>query len=58
LEAELQDDYADEVSLEKGSGGVFDVWMEEHLLFSKHSVSRFPEAGEIKAAIDSRLSTD
>jgi len=57
LAAELQDDYAAEVSLEKGAGGVFDVWMEERLLFSKHSVSRFPNAGEIKAAIDARLST-
>ena len=51
----MQDVYAAEVSLEKGAGGVFDVWMDEQLLFSKHSVSRFPEAGEIKAAIDACL---
>ncbi len=58
MAAELQDGYTAEVSLEKGTGGVFDVWMDEQVVFSKHSVSRFPEAGEIKAAIDARISTD
>jgi len=55
LAAELQDVYAAEVSLEKGRGGVFDVWMEDQLVFSKHQVSRFPLAGEINQAIAARM---
>ncbi len=50
----MQDLYAAEVSLEKGRGGVFDVWLEDQLVFSKHQASRFPHAGEIKQAIAER----
>ena len=51
----MQDLYAAEVSLEKGRDGVFDVWLEERLVFSKHQVSRFPHAGEVKEAIAEQM---
>ena len=30
-----------------GSGGIFDVSADGRLIFSKHRLGRFPEAGEI-----------
>jgi len=35
----------------KGSGGVFDVAVDGRLVFSKHEVGRFPDPGEVVAAI-------
>ena len=35
------------VELVKGSGGVFDVQMNERIIFSKHIKGRFPYEGEI-----------
>lgn len=35
-----------------GSGGVFDVFADEKLIFSKLKVHRFPEEGEIAALIN------
>jgi selT/selW/selH-like putative selenoprotein len=40
----------------KGSRGVFDVRLDGELLFSKHEVHRFPEPGEVVAALRQRLS--
>jgi selT/selW/selH-like putative selenoprotein len=37
--------------LEKGSGGVFDVFVDDRLIFSKHERGRFPDAAEIVEAI-------
>jgi hypothetical protein len=34
-----------------GTRGQFDVLADERLLFSKHAVGRFPEDGEILAAL-------
>ena len=39
-----------DAQLVKGSGGVFDVYQGETLLFSKHAEHRFPEVDEILAA--------
>ena len=36
-----------EVELIKGDRGVFDVWMNDQLVFSKHEVGRFPEVNEM-----------
>jgi len=41
-----------EVEFIKGSNGIFDVYADGKLLFSKHSAGRFPETEEIFAAID------
>jgi selT/selW/selH-like putative selenoprotein len=39
------------VELVAGSGGVFEVTVENRLLFSKRRLNRFPEQGEIAALI-------
>jgi selT/selW/selH-like putative selenoprotein len=38
------------VRLIEGAGGVFDVEVDGRLVFSKHKVGRFPEAGEVLEA--------
>ena len=38
--------------LVKGSGGIFDVYQGETLVFSKHVEHRFPEADEILGALE------
>ena len=36
-------------------GGVFEVVIDGELVFSKKALNRFPEDGEIFAAVESRL---
>ncbi len=36
----------------RGDGGIFDVYQDERLVFSKHRVGRFPEEDEVVAALD------
>jgi len=38
-----------------GSGGVFDVWVNGELVFSKKAVGRHAEPGEIRAGIAKAL---
>lgn len=45
-----------EIVFIKGGGGVFDVHLEGELLFSKHSVKRFPEIREALDLIEKALS--
>ena len=40
-----------EVQLVKSSGGVFEVTADDSLVFSKRSLRRFPEAGELEGLI-------
>jgi selT/selW/selH-like putative selenoprotein len=47
LGAELQDTFGAEVELKSSSGGVFEVVVDNRLVFSKKSLQRFPEEGEI-----------
>ncbi|WP_069806925.1 SelT/SelW/SelH family protein [Vulcanisaeta thermophila] len=35
------------VTLEPGSGGVFDVYVNNELIFSRHREGRFPESSEL-----------
>ena len=44
-----------EVQFVEGSGGVFDVFLGQKLLFSKHHEYRFPDSEEIIAAIRAEL---
>jgi selT/selW/selH-like putative selenoprotein len=37
----------------KGAGGVFDVRVDGHVVYSKHRTGRFPEPEEVVAAIAS-----
>ena len=41
--------------LVKGHGGVFEVSFDGQPLFSKKGLGRFPEPGEVEAAIEQRL---
>ena len=38
----------------KGANGVFEVIVDDELVFSKKSLGRFPDDGEVAAAIRSR----
>lgn len=54
MEAELKADYPDsEITLVKGSGGIFDVKCDGALVYSKHNVAgqRFPNSGEVSSLI-------
>ena len=48
LESELEKIYPDaEIKLVSSGGGVFEVMVNGNLIFSKKSLDRFPEKGEI-----------
>jgi predicted Rdx family selenoprotein len=47
LAAEIKKAKGIDAQLVKGSGGIFDVYEDERLVFSKHAEHRFPEADEI-----------
>jgi hypothetical protein len=47
LAAEIKKAKGVDAQLIKGSGGIFDVYDGEKLIFSKHEEHRFPDAGEI-----------
>jgi len=51
LEDELRDLFGAEVELIASSGGVFEVDVDGKNIFSKKSLSRFPEEGEIAALL-------
>jgi len=43
------------VSLVPGSGGVFELWLDRTLIFSRKEAQRFPEAKEIKQLVRDRI---
>ena len=55
LEVELTNDFPEaDVSLISSGGGVFEISLDDDLIFSKKSLNRFPEDGEIKKIIMDR----
>ena len=38
----------------EGGGGIFDVKLDDELIFSKHEVNRFPEGDEVLDTIADR----
>lgn len=44
-----------EVALQPGQGGVFEVWLDGELLFSRQQAGRFPEAKEVKQLVRDRI---
>jgi selT/selW/selH-like putative selenoprotein len=52
LAASLKQRFGVDAELIRGSAGVFDVRVDGDLVFSKHRVDRFPEPGEVEAAIE------
>lgn len=51
MAAEIKKQKGLDVQLVKGSGGVFDVFRDDQLVFSKHQSGRFPEAPEVVDAL-------
>ena len=48
LEHELKNEFSNiDINLISSSGGVFEVMLDENLIFSKKSLKRFPNDGEI-----------
>ena len=47
-----------EVALKPGSGGVFDIYLDDELLYSRKAVGKFPESSEIKQMIRDRIAPD
>lgn len=43
-------------TLIKGRGGVFEVKLDEKLLYSKKATGRFPESGEVESVVEDLLS--
>jgi selT/selW/selH-like putative selenoprotein len=43
-----------ESTLTPGGGGVFDVMVDDKLVFSKKTVGRFPEPGEVVSMLQKR----
>ncbi|UII22689.1 SelT/SelW/SelH family protein [Fulvivirga ligni] len=40
-----------EVALQPGTGGIFEVWLDNELIFSRKQAERFPESKELKQLI-------
>ncbi|MDA0688080.1 MAG: SelT/SelW/SelH family (seleno)protein [Proteobacteria bacterium] len=51
MSAEIEDLTGVKADLVAGSGGVFDVKVEEKLVFSKFEQHRFPEPGEMASLL-------
>ena len=47
-----------EVALRPGTGGVFDIRLNDELIWSRKQEGRFPEAKEIKQRVRDRIATD
>jgi len=54
LAAELDQEFRTSTSLIKGANGVFEVIVDGDLVFSKKSLGRFPDDGEVAAIIRGR----
>jgi len=51
LAAELKERFGVDSTLKAGHGGVFDVFVDERLVYSKKETKRFPRPGEVGDAI-------
>ncbi|MBW7907254.1 MAG: Rdx family protein [Phycisphaerae bacterium] len=54
LAAEIKRRFGVEPRLIEGRGGVFDVTVDNTMVYSKHQTGRFPEFDEIASAIAAR----
>jgi len=54
LAERIQKKFEVQATLIEGGGGIFDVKLDDELIFSKHELNRFPEGDEVLEAIDSR----
>ena len=55
LEVELKNNFPQaDISLISSGGGVFEIYLNGNLIFSKKALNRFPEDGEIKKLVMDR----
>jgi selenoprotein W-related protein len=47
-----------EVALRPGTGGVFEIWVETELVWSRQREGRFPEAKEVKQRVRDRIAPE
>ncbi len=47
MEAELRTEHHAEVTLDRGSGGIFEIWADGKRVYDKAETGRFPEPGEV-----------
>tara|TARA_B100001113_G_scaffold344587_1_gene333189 strand:+ start:736 stop:906 length:171 start_codon:yes stop_codon:yes gene_type:complete len=55
LEGHLKEKYDAQIELISSGGGVFEVCLEDKLIFSKKSLGRFPEHSEIEDLINNNI---
>jgi len=53
IQAEFAEQLAEDAELVRGDNGIFDVYCDDVLLFSKHAEGRFPTDEEILKALRS-----
>ena len=46
MEAEIKQAIDAEVTLERGGGGIFEIWADGKLVYTKADTGRFPQPGE------------
>lgn len=46
------------VTLKPGTGGIFEVTLDGHLLFSRKTAGRFPESKELKQLVRDRIAPE
>lgn len=47
-----------ELTLKPGSGGVFEVWVDDNLVWSRKEEGRFPEITELKQLVRDRVAPE
>lgn len=52
MAVELREGLGVKAKLTKGSGGIFDVTVDGQLVYSKDETGRFPDDGEVLAAVE------
>jgi len=55
LAEDLQRKFGIQSELVRGSGGVFEVAVDNRLIFSKKKLGRFPEPGEVEEALSAMV---
>ncbi|VXD18138.1 Selenoprotein W-related protein [Marinoscillum sp. 108] len=48
----------DEVTLRQGTGGIFDIYANETMIFSRKEMGRFPEITELKQLVRDHIAPD
>ncbi|MEM1435225.1 MAG: Rdx family protein [Pseudomonadota bacterium] len=58
LAATIKESLGVEAALTRGAGGIFDVTIDGHLLYSKFETHQFPDESEIVSLIAQRRAAD